>query len=1273
MKCARCPTMLPGRRQLCSKCRRAKLRRRIRIVIDETADDTVEDTTEAPTEAPPDPPVDVLEQESTDRPTDLASPLGRDALARRIRAALAAVEVKPSTAITTTTDQPADDSPTKENDDDALDDEEHAPAPTVSYSLTELSKALSTPPPQLLSQSSASKQLSTTKSATLEPVSPCPAKKDSSTKTTAVVTELEAETPADDDVALRVLYWNIERFGGEAIWGLPGDRADEVIAALAAVINHVDPHFVVLVEVMAHHGANEVARLQEALNKLDKRWDSLVADGVTGVVKSAPSKKAPTRPTTRSSPAPASGETYAVLYERGIGIEPIFARIGQLADGNAFPTETYTTKDGTVVEFRAPGEFLFQMGGRFLRRDGETWPLAIVAFHAPGPQANDQRQQDIERLVASLAKLSVIADPSSFPDCLICADFNSHPDGFNVLPEPAEHVDIAIDYLETPDGRKSALEVVRELAERIHQTPTTSGRSHSKRDERAVETRARKEVAESVAKARAEEREKIISSLGFTASSKKATREERTRRKETAKVLDDLDESDLNTGEEGLALLREWLGVQTPKQEKTVSDKIESVRSAREAKRKEFLASLKKINPRIVRASTIEDMRSVNDHLSASKTRYHRDLRDVVRDLRAEFSRDVAADVLTNREDAYEPLDPSSSKEASGKFDAAFGGFFNCLSLDTDLFTTRRRSVAFLAQQAAGNVAEILESDADFQFSKYDQILCRAEGQLRRPENKVLPILTAVLSADARTRLFSAKITDDESTASFVNGPGLGVPTVGDNSAFATIDFEGLVNVARKALLKTRTWISARTSAARLIRKLSDKEKISEEALKAIAEAKSDDDREDANPPNLEGLQHALILARALSDHEPMVAGFFVSKRERRSSISVARTTRSVSARTSVTQPAPPPQNDHYDRLVDKENTLLYQPVADLEGGTQDVARQVQAFAAKVISSARRRILSRKDADTIYMRLHAVYHLIYKHLDRDPAADRFVDQPGGVANVGNTCYLAATLQCLAANRPYVTLLNTANPTDSQAQAALRGLLSVVVREINEGRTVIRDLVEVLREALIACGWHYGYGEQDPSELLLLIADQLDFPKWITTSQRITYDDGDPGRWNPTPEHVLPLPIPGDGTTLRSFRDCIAAFAYEDLGEDELGGHDRVEIHRRIQLTYSQVAALVMKRYSYDRTLTGYRARRLGTLLTGMPAFSMGSQYASLTSVIRHIGTRLTTGHYHAYVTRNDTTYCCNDSTVTAIDLRDETMARLDGYMFFYQIPAAPIT
>jgi hypothetical protein len=1154
----------------------------------------------------------------------------------------------------------------------------------VSFDLSEGSFGFGSPPPQPLSASAQGSSLSPEP---LTPIFPCGSPEG-----------MEEEEEEKGSVPLRVFYWNVERLGGIAQWGLPEQRAQEVIAAMARVIDEAAPHLVVLVEVMAHKGAQEVGRLLDALNVSGRQWRSCIPPQVTGCTQGKPG----------------TGETYAVLYEKGAGIEPVWARMGQVVDGNGgtqpFPTGTYQDKDGNEVEFRAPAEFLFRMGGPFaVEEDGGTWPLAIVAFHAPGPQAKRERQAKIEELIARLGSLEVVADPESYPDCLICADLNSHPDAYNISKEPETTFDIAFhvwkrneggdmegsdeeesdeeesdeeesdeegsdeegdESKELVSGGQWVLEKSSRIQEREARSALASSRKYGLREQGKVITRVKTRVAEVLGTREMEERWEVVEQQDLMEEAEHPRkRDVREWREEVDACLAQLEEFEAESSRKGLELIQRLN--RAPREERErVWNEFGPALERYEKAREQLMESLKKLEPRIAGIQTIEDQRLIVEHIRRPGTLLRQRVAEIKRELTQEIKTHQEWEKFYYREQAYEPLDPApkstgdeqDEQDALGVF--AREGFFNNLTYDSDLLTTRRRTITALRTKGKQGKLQLPTSAIDLQYSKYDQVLSRTLGHLRQPDNRVLPMLAAVLSSAAHQRLFSGEIEGaDEDIAQGLIHQGLGIPRVGPQSPLAEVDFSRLPGLVHNVLKGTETWRQARAKTIPNIQFQQSKNNLPPEQQDILlSHGGSPDKLEEADPPNFHALQLGLHLARALSDHDPMLVGFWVHKTQGHAP---ASSPSQESSGTQTLRYVPPEAGTDCLAALGSLEGELYRELRNGEGGAHPLVELIHGFLCKKINALGLDLVSQRDAVTFLgSRVNTLY-AVAGNLLNGSLGDTFNNEPGGVENPGNTCYLAAVLQTLAAE-PFYRRQLARQVHEDAAAAQLRAVLTLAIRLINNSQIISFDVTELVRWALIASEWPSGAGEQDPADLLLHIANKLTFDKPVILHLKTLRNDtpSDQVSWVPTPEHLIPLAIPQNGSDDTSLGACLKAFLDEDLNEDERGEDKRIQLLRKCEFPPPGVAVLQMKRYNSNGS-------RLNTRLSGMEKIVADSGSIPLTTVIRHIGEQLTTGHYHAYVCRNGRFFCCNDSTVAITDPAQLDDAIREGYVFFYNVaPAA---
>jgi hypothetical protein len=1131
--------------------------------------------------------------------------------------------------------------------------------------------------PRLLSQDTEGEELSSEPQAV---VGICPLNR--STQAETPPTPKQQTKPDFPDVPLRVLYWNLERFGGEEQWGLKEARADEVMQAIADVIDLADPHFVVLVEVMAHKGKAEVVRLLECLNRLRKRWQFIMPEGATGMTKGKPS----------------SGESYAVLYEAGVGIALDFARIGQTVAGKAFPVGTYAGSSGEEIAFRAPGEFLFRMGGQFGLKDGTSWPLGIVALHAPGPQANRERQEQIEKVVHDLRLLDLIASPEKYPDVLVCADFNSHPDAYNISKEPEEHFDIAIHHFRDwsvgegdecederdayigdeygadeyeDDAGEQAITEIAAIREAEARAEARANRKYDKRKSNKVTTRVATKQSRLLA---AREQERLMALIKSNDLDdefhERRTSDVKEWREGINELLDRFQELDEEYNEHALEAVREHFD-RNPLKRNREDD--EDPQAEYEAARNELLGELQELEPRIAAIRYIEDVVDVMELLQRPGTANRQREAKFKRELKSQIKTVEEEDKMLYREKAWTSLDPAPLSGGDNVDDVAWEGFFNDLSCDTELKTTRRRAITVLRTKGKLGKLQLPEGPDSLLFSKYDQILPRMLGHLREPDNVALPMLVAVLSAAANERLYG-KADAEAGKPEDVGQNDVRIVPRGQQSALAAMPLHQLSGLAHARLKDSATWVAARNKTYKNVSKHIDKGNLADAEVQELGDLGSAQNiakLEEADPPNFHVLQLALYLSRTLSDHDPMLSGYWVNRQlPKRSRLKDLAPDTAHLQRPPLTLQG----QDFFVQLLGFAEAR-YQDLCGTEGAAHPLADLLRAYFTASILPMGRRPVSMDDAiKYTKLRVGPVYDAARDYCSGALDGLAFVDQPGGICNVGNSCYLNATLQVLASSPFYRTQISNA------PASALKKILELVVRLINGGALVERDFAELLREALISNGWHHGYREQDPSELLMLIADELHFVRPWQMSQQVVPAQVVPDQVMPdevvpdevvpdevapviiTREHVFPLEISKSGLLPVAFSACYAAFATSvtDL---------QVPISRTAELINQSEGPVQIKRFRHRYNTDGARevvADR--TPLAAADPATLANGNTPLYGIILQLGgDSLDRGHYHAYVVRNGHTYCCSDDTVTDVTGQQaDADARANGYMYFYR-------
>ncbi len=548
-----------------------------------------------------------------------------------------------------------------------------------------------------------------------EPTQPCPPEQ----KPPQSATD-EKQKPRER-VPLRVMEWNIERLGGEFLFGVPPRRPQPVIEAIARVIQLADPHLCAIIEVMSHNGESELKRILTCLNKMGKtQWDYRLAET--------------TRETGALVTGGRTGENYAVLFQRDVGITYKSSRFAQVVTGEdasgraPFPSSTYGAV-GRLRTYRVPAEFFFEMGGPFADESGKPWTLPLILFHAPGPTAHEERQRTINTMISNLGLVESVHRWDVYPDCLICADLNADEDTRTVLPEAISYPDLELNAFCGLDARPEELEsgVYLEALAEIWDAWQAYKCEHSEDGGRAL----RKKWME-LRNEKAEVLKVAFQSLGEAAVQKVLPPpEEQEEEDDEAEFLDDDVDEDEDDVEDHKARKKKWRAV-----DKVLVRAIELGPSTPE----ESIAELAQLGT-VFGERSYEAIHTLID-LSLRKGAPKKRLDAIRREFNLLFREQQGLSKVEGRQAAFHPVTSV--------------GFGAAVTYDDSLVTTRRRSITGLRTRGARGVFLQPRRAGDLDLSNYDQVLPRSEGHLRDPKVQVLPILESVLTPVRYAQLFSS-------------------------------------------------------------------------------------------------------------------------------------------------------------------------------------------------------------------------------------------------------------------------------------------------------------------------------------------------------------------------------------------------------------------------------------------------------------------------------------------------------------------------------------
>ncbi len=283
---------------------------------------------------------------------------------------------------------------------------------------------------------------------------------------------------------------------------------------------------------------------------------------------------------------------------------------------------------------------------------------------------------------------------------------------------------------------------------------------------------------------------------------------------------------------------------------------------------------------------------------------------------------------------------------------------------------------------------------------------------------------------------------------------------------------------------------------------------------------------------------------------------------------------------------------------------------------------------------------------------------------------------GGITNAGNTCYIAAVLQLMAAVPTYHSIFTTPLPphsTDAITTLHTRG--AGIVAKINGQQDVNLLEMDQFRTSLFANGWLGGdlsqrVREQDASELFTFLMDLFASPTMVQQSHEWRVEGSRQSQQKVETNRMLTLSGlrgAGRGRTLESLLQ-------ENLNvvttEQERGKPDTHHLRRLHALP--PTLTIELSRYAYNQwvgqLLKLSERITIGQNLTIPATLSPDNadHLYELSGFIVHHGALPTTGHYTSYVKDGGQWYFCNDSSVTEVSEDKVNIASQTGTVFSFR-------
>mmetsp|Transcript_3878 Transcript_3878/g.8734 ORF Transcript_3878/g.8734 Transcript_3878/m.8734 type:complete len:350 (+) Transcript_3878:4085-5134(+) len=297
----------------------------------------------------------------------------------------------------------------------------------------------------------------------------------------------------------------------------------------------------------------------------------------------------------------------------------------------------------------------------------------------------------------------------------------------------------------------------------------------------------------------------------------------------------------------------------------------------------------------------------------------------------------------------------------------------------------------------------------------------------------------------------------------------------------------------------------------------------------------------------------------------------------------------------------------------------------------------------------------------------------------------------GIPNVGNSCYMNATLQILASFYP-----NIFDQQKGDLEQHGRTLIKQITDQ-NVNSKVDRKNAEEFCKALID-SYNKGHKEpltagqqEDAAPVISFLLQQGKIPEleFYPTKKH-------PKKWYPTIISGLGTERPATGIsvyfellakkTVISMHDLFIQYLHGDLTEDmewEVGGKKlRDQAIRGMNLSKKNIRSLTnrilpifAKRFAATDDKNGMNTGFKNNIELSQPfQFTIPSNYilekesctCNLVGFIRHIGNTIHSGHYTAYVKTNAGWVLYDDSTVTQLATPPLKEAE-EAYLYFYQV------